>query len=152
MAGYLVVPDDACDWSGSQPEKLKPNPVRLGLFDLIRELEQVPFPYDRRSQGVCLLRLDELLAGMGILELQTDNQEWPFLITVKRRLRAVANEVSNMGVIHVPISCQLDLGGSNHLYARYAGKRIPLWRLFGSNPGINSIAGCQTYLFSETLS
>jgi hypothetical protein len=71
---------------------------------------------------------------------------------MKRRLKAVANDVSNMGVIHVPVSCQLDLGGGNHLYARYAGKRIPLWRLFGANPHLGSIGGCATYLFGENLS
>jgi adenine-specific DNA methylase len=32
------------------------------------------------------------------------------------------------------------------------GKRIPLWRLFGSNPAIGSEAGHQTYLFGENLS
>lgn len=152
MAGYLIIPEDACDWSGAQPGKLKPHPVRLGLFDLIREFEQDPFPYDRRSQGVCLLRLDELLAGMGILEPLSENRDWPFLTSVKRRLKAVANDVSNMGVIHVPIACDLDLGGGNHLYARYAGKRIPLWRIFGSNPHLGGTAGCATYLYGENLS
>lgn len=152
MAGYLIVPDSCCDWSGNQSGKLVPNPIRLGLFDLIREFEQEPFPYDRRSQGVCLIRLDELLIGLNILEPLAENQDWPFMTAMKRRLKAVANDISNMGIIHVPISCQLDLGGGNHLYARYANKRIPLWRLFGANPHVGSIDGSTTYLFGENLS
>ena len=152
MAGYLIVPDDACDWTGNQPEKLKPNPVRLGLFDLIREFEQYPFPYTRRSQGVCLLRLDELLAAMGILEPISESRDFPFLVEVRRKLNAVASEVNGMGAIHVPISCHLDFGGGNQLYARYAGKRIPLWKLFGTNPAINCIDGATTYQYAPTLS
>jgi hypothetical protein len=52
MAGYLIIPDACCDWAGDQPGKLVPNPTRLGLFDLIREFEQDPFPYDRRSPKI----------------------------------------------------------------------------------------------------
>lgn len=44
------------------------------------------------------------------------------------------------------------IGAGNHLFARYAGKRIPLWRLFGSNPLIGSEAGHATCLFGENLS
>lgn len=152
MAGYLIVPESCCDWAGNQPGKLTPNPIRLGLFDLICEFEQEPFPFTRSTPGVCLIRLDELLAEMGIMEPLTENLDWPFLTDIRRRLRAVANEVSNMGVIHVPIACSLDLGGGNHLYARYAGKRIPLWRIFGSNPHIGGMDGAATYLYGENLS
>lgn len=153
MAGYLVLPDAACNWSDArQPGKLTPHPIRLGLFDLIREFEQDPFPFDRRSPGVSLIRIDELLAGLGILELLSETRDWPFLNDIKRRLKAAANDVGNMGTIHVPIACELDLGGGNHLYARYAGKRIPLWRIFGSNPQIDSIDGRATYFFGENIS
>ena len=31
MAGYLVLPEEACDWNGTQPGKVKLNPIRLGL-------------------------------------------------------------------------------------------------------------------------
>jgi len=64
----------------------------------------------------------------------------------------VANEVNNMGIIHVPIRRAFLLGAGNHLFARSTGKRIPLWRLFGSNPAIGSEAGHETYLFGENLS
>ena len=57
-----------------------------------------------------------------------------------------------MSSITVPIRHGLLLGAGNHPFARYAGKRIPLWRLFGSNPAIGSEAGHQTYLFGENLS
>ena len=153
MAGYLILPEEACDWSRTEPSKVRLNPIRLGLFDLIREFEQETFPFDRRSLGVCLHGLDDLLVQMGQLEDLSESREWPFLQEIRRRLRGVANEVSNMGVIHVPIRRALDLGGGNHLYVRAStGKRIPLWRLFGSNPSINSIDGCATYSFGENLS
>jgi hypothetical protein len=71
---------------------------------------------------------------------------------MRLRLRAVSNEVSNIGVIHVPIRHDLVLGAGNHLYARYAGKRIPLWRLFGSNPTIGNEGVHPTYLYGENLS
>ena len=152
MAGYLVLSEEACAWSGNQPGKVQLNPTRLGLIDLVRQFEQDPFPFTRRSPGVCLFGLDEFLVQMEQLEDVNDNRDWPFLQEIRRRLRAVANEVSNIGVIHVPIRHALVLGAGNHLYARYAGKRIPLWRLFGSNPAIGSEAGHETYLFGENLS
>jgi len=152
MAGYLILPEEACDWTGAQPGKVKPNPIRLGLVDLVRQFEQEPFPFSRRLPGVCLFGLDAFLAQMDQLEDWNDNQDWPFLHQMRKRLHAVSNEVSNMAVIHVPIRHELVLGASNHLFARYAGKRIPLWRLFGSNPKIGSEAGHQTYFYGETLS
>lgn len=152
MAGYLVLPENACDWNGSQPGKVKPNPTRLGLADLIRQFEQDPFPFNRRSQGVCLYGLDEMLVQMTQLEDVNENREWPFLQEMRRRLREVANEVSNMGTIHVPIRHSLVLGAGKHLFVRYAGKRIPLWRLFGSNPDIGSEAGLETNLYGANLS
>lgn len=152
MAGFLVLPDEACDWTGTQPGKVKPHPRRLGLFDLLREFEQTPFPFDRHSPGVCLYGLDELLAQLDQQEDPNESQDWPFLQDIRKRLRAVSNEVSNMGNIHVPIRHALILGAGNHLYARYAGKRIPLWRVFGSNPQIGSESGHATYLFGENLS
>src|SRR5437879_13455845 len=99
MPGYLVLPEEACDWNGTQPGKVKPHPIRLGLFDLVRQFEQDPFPFRRGSPGVCLLRLDESLALLGILEDPNEMQDWPFLQEVRRRLRAVANGVNDMGVI-----------------------------------------------------
>jgi len=152
MAGYLVLPEEACAWSANQTGKVQLNPIRFGLIDLVRQFEQNPFPYSRRSQGVCLFGLDELLVQMEQLESVNDNHDWPFLQEMRRRLRAVSNEVSNMGTIHVPIRHELWLAAGNHLFARYAGKRIPLWRLFGSNPLIGSEAGHATYLFGENLS
>lgn len=152
MAGYLVLPDEVCDWTGTQPGKVKLHPIRLGLFDLVRQFEQSPFPYDRRSPGVCLFGLDELLAKMDQQEDANEMTEWPFLQGVRKRLAAVANEVSNMSTIHVPIPHTLILGAGNHLFVRYAGKRIPLWRLFGSNPQIGCEGGQATYLFGVTLS
>lgn len=152
MAGYLVLPEEACAWSGNQTGKVQLNPIRFGLIDLVRQFEQDPFPYSRRSQGVCLFGLDELLVQMEQLESVNDNRDWPFLQEMRRRLRAVSNEVSNMGTIHVPIRHELWLAAGNHLFARYAGKRIPLWRLFGSNPVIGSESGHATYLFGENLS
>ncbi len=152
MAGYLVLREEACVWSGNQPGKVQLNPIRFGLIDLVRQFEQDPFPYNRRSQGVCLFGLDELLAQMEQLEGVNDNRDWPFLQEMRWRLRAVSNEVSNMGTVHVPIRHELWLAAGNHLFARYAGKRIPLWRLFGSNPLIGSESGHATYHFGENLS
>jgi len=131
---------------------VKPNPIRRGLFDLVREFEQVPFPFTRASPGVCLYGLDDLLAQMDQLEDVNETCDWPFLQDIRKRLRAVANEVSNIGTIHVPIRHALYMGADKHVFVRYAGKRIPLWRLFGSNPSIGSEAGHETYLFGENLS
>ena len=152
MAGYLVLPEEACDWTGTQPGKVKPNPIRFGLVDLVRQFEQDPFPFSRATPAVCLFGLDEFLAKMEQLEDWNDSKDWPFLQQMRKRLHAASNEVCNMGVIHVPIRHDLVLGAGNHLFARYAGKRIPLWRLFGSNPTIGSEAGHQTYFYAETLS
>jgi len=152
MAGYLVLPEEACAWSGNQAGKVQLNPTRFGLIDLVRQFEQDPFPFTRRSPGVCLFGLYEFLAQMEQLEDVNDNRDWPFLQEMRRRLCAVSNEVSNIGVIHVPIRHALVLGAGKRLYARYAGKRIPLWRLFGSNPSIGTESGHATYLFGENLS
>lgn len=64
MPGYLILPDEAYDWSGDQPDKVRPHPTRLGLFDLVRAFEQDPFPFDRLSPGICLTGLGELLVTM----------------------------------------------------------------------------------------
>jgi hypothetical protein len=152
MAGYLILPDEACDWSGDQRGKVKPNPTRLGLADLVRQFEQDPFPFNYRSPGICLYGLDEMLVQMNQLEGMNENRDWPFLQDMRRRLRAVSNEVSNMGTIHVPIRHALVLGAGKRLFVHYAGKRIPLWRLFGSNPDISSEAGLETYFYGVNLS
>jgi len=153
MAGYLVLPAEACDWTDSQqPGKVKLNPNRLGLADLVRQLEQDPFPFTRRSLGVSLIGLDEMLVQLKQLEDVNETRDWPFLQEMRRRLRAVASEVNNMGTIHVPIRHSLVLGDGNHLYIHYVGKRIPLWRLFGSNPDIGSEGSCRTYLYGVNLS
>ena len=152
MAGYLVLPDEACDWTGTQPGKVKPNPTRLGLIDLLRQFEQEPFPYHRQSPSVCLYGLDELLVQMDQLEDVNETRDWPFLQDIRKRLHAVSNEVNNIATIHVPIRHALSLGAGKHVFVRYAGKRIPLWRLFGSNPDISSVAGHETYFFGVTLS
>jgi hypothetical protein len=152
MPGYLVLPEEACDWSGSHSGKVKPNPTRLGLADLVRQLEQDPFPFTRRSPGLCLFGLDEFLVQMSQFEDVNENREWPFLQDMRRRLRDVSNEVSNLGTIHVPIRRPLVLGAGKHLFVPYAGKRIPLWRLFGSNPDISSEGGFETYHYGVNLS
>ncbi len=152
MAGYLVLPEEACDWSGTQSGRVNPNPTRLGLADLVRQLEQDPFPFSRRSPGLCLFGLDEFLVRMNQLEDVNETREWPFLQKIHTRLRAVSNEVSNIGVIHVPIGRPLVLGADKRLFVLYAGKRIPLWRLFGSNPDISGEAGLESYLYGPNLS
>jgi hypothetical protein len=153
MAGYLVLPEEACDWSGSQSGKVKPNPTRLGLADLVRQFEQDPFPFDRRSPGVCLYGLDDFLVQMSQLEDVNETRDWPFLQEMRRRLQTVANEVNNIGNVHVPIRRSLVLGAGKHLFVHSTtGKRIPLWRLFGSHPDISSENGLETYLYGVTLS
>jgi len=145
MAGYLVFAEGTIE---------KVNPVRSGLLDLVREFEQVPFPYDRRSPGVTLAGLDEALILMNQVESQHETRDHPFLAEVRRRLNAVANDVARMGLIHVPIRRSLSLGGDKHLYVMLStgGKRVPLWRLFGSNPTLGEVDGQPTYLYGESLS
>lgn len=151
MGGYLVLPEDACDWSGNQPAKVKPKLTRLGLADLVRQFEQDPFPFNR-STGVCLYGLDQVLVQMNQLEGVDENRDWPFLQDMRLRLHNVSNHVNNMGTIHVPIRHPLLLGAGKRLFVNYAGKRVPLWRLFGSNPDIGSESGMETYLYASTLS
>jgi len=152
-AGYLVLPAEACNWTETQqPGKVKLHPTRLGLADLVRQFEQDPFPFSRRTPGVCLFGLDEMLVQMKQLEDVNDTRDWPFLQEMHRRLRAVASEVNHMAMIHVPIRHPLVLGDGNHLYVHYVGKRIPLWRLFGSNPDIGSEDGHRTYRYGVNLS
>jgi hypothetical protein len=152
MAGYLVLPEEACDWSGNQPDKIKPNPTRFGLADLVRQFEQVPFPFSRLTPGVCLHGLDAFLIELKLLEDVNETRDWLFLQQMRRRLCAVAGEVNNMSTIQVPIRHSLVLGDGNHLFVNYAGKRIPLWRLFGSNPDIGSEGGFKTYFYGVNLS
>jgi len=152
MPGYLVIPEEACDWSGVQPGKVNPHLTRLGLFDLLREFDQVPFPFDR-STGVCLYGLDGLLERMNVQEDANESRDWPFLQDIRRRLNLVANDVFNMQPIHVPIRRKLVLGADNRLYAyQTTGKRIPLWRVFGGNPKMKEIGAHVAYEFGESLS
>lgn len=152
MPGYLLLPEDACDWTGNQPAKVPLHPTRLGLLDLLREFDQEHFPFNR-SHGVCLYGLDDLLERMNIQEDVNETRAWPFLQDVRRRLSGVANEVFGMQPIHVPIRRKLQLGADNKLYAHQTtGKRIPLWRLFGTNPLIRQVQSCAAYEFGESLS
>ncbi|HRY51428.1 MAG TPA: hypothetical protein P5186_25545 [Candidatus Paceibacterota bacterium] len=152
MPGYLILPEEACDWSGDQPGKVRLHPTRLNLFDLIRAFEQDPFPYTARTPGVCLITLDDLLVQTKQLEDPNETRDWPFLQDIRRRLRAVANDVSNMGTIHVPIRLPLNLGAAGQLYLHYTGRRIPLWRIFGCHPTISSVDRHETYQYTATLS
>lgn len=152
MPGYLVIPEEACAWSGGQPGKVSLHPTRLGLFDLLREFGQVPFPFDRTT-GICLYGLDDLLERMNVQEDANENRNWPFLQGVRKKLSVVANDVFGMQPVHVPIRRKLVLGADNKLYAHQTtGKRIPLWRLFGANPLIREIGPHVAYEFGESLS
>jgi len=65
----------------------------------------------------------------------------------------LANDVFRMQPIHVPIRRKLVLGAENKLYAHQTtGKRIPLWRLFGTNPLVREIGPYVAYEFGESLS
>ena len=152
MPGYLIIPEEACGWNGSQTGKVPLHPIRLGLFDLMREFEQSQFPFDRLS-GVCLYGLDDLLERMNVQEDVNESLDWPFLRDVRRKLSNVANDVFRMQPIHVPIRRKLVLEAGNRLYAHQTtGKRIPLWRLFGTNPSIREIGTSVAYEFGESLS
>ena len=152
MPGYLILPEEATDWSSDRPGKVRLHPTRLGLFDLVRQFQQDPFPFGFTSPGVCLTNLDDLLVQMKHLEDPNDPRDWPEMQAIHRRLRASANEVSNMPTIHVPIRLPLVLGASGHLFIHYTGKRIPLWRIFGPHPTISSVDRHPTYQFTATLS
>ena len=152
MAGYLIIPEEAAIWNGSQPGRVTLHSARLGLFDLLREFEQVPFPFDRAT-GVCLYGLDDLLERMNVQEDANESRDWPFLQGVRKRLSVVANDVFRMQLIHVPVRRPLRLGAENKLYAyQTTGKRIPLWRLFGANPQMKDIGSHVAYEFGESLS
>jgi len=153
MAGYLVLPDSCCDWTGGEPGRVQPNAIRLGLFDLVREFEQDPFPFTRRTP-ICLYGLDDLLVHLEQVEDLHETRDFPLLADIRRRLKTVANEVAGMGVIHVPIRRQLVCGGGQRLYANLErmNKRIPLWRMFGCHPDINCHGKDPIYLFGENLS
>src|ERR1700722_12911672 len=112
MPGYLIIPEEACEWNDLQPEKVTLHSIRLGLFDLLREFDQVPFPFNRTT-GVCLYGLDDLLERMNVQEDANESRNWPFLSDVRRRLGVVANEVFRMQSIHVPIRRKLVLGADN---------------------------------------
>ena len=144
MAGYLV-------FHSTTPVKL--NPVHLGLFDLIREFEQDPFPFTR-SQGITLTGLDELLNLLDQKEGLNEDKSLALMRNMRRRLSSCAGEVSRLGLIHVPIQMKLDLGANGQLYATYnkLNQRIPLWQLFGSNPQIGESGGHPVYEFGESLS
>jgi hypothetical protein len=144
MAGYLV-------FNSTTPVKL--NPVHLGLFDMVREFEQDPFPFNR-SQGLTLTGLDELLNLMDQKEGLNENKNMELMRNMRRRLSSCAGEVSRLGLIHVPIQMKLDLGAEGRLYATYnkLNQRIPLWQLFGSNPQIRESGGHPVYEFGESLS
>ena len=152
MPGYLVLPEEACDWSSNQSGKVKLNPMRLGLTDLVRQFEQDPFPFTRTSAAITLVSLDEFLVQMDQLESVNENAEWPFLNKMHQRLRKVANEVETIGTIHVPIRHELWLAADDHLFVRYAGKRVPLWRVFGPHPAIQTYGKFPGYHFGVNLS
>lgn len=153
MAGYLVLPDSCCDWTGDEPGRVQLNVIRLGLFDLVREFAQDPFPFTRRTP-ICLHGLDDLLVHLGQVEDLHETRDFPLLADIRRRLKTVANEVAGIGVIQVPIRRPLVYGGGQQLYANLdrINKRIPLWRLFGCHPDINSHGKDPIYLFGENLS
>jgi len=144
MAGYLVFHTTA-------PVKL--NPVHLGLFDLIREFGQDPFPFSR-AQGLTLAGLDDLLNLLDQKEGLNETKDLEFMRGMRRRLGSCAGEVSRLGLIHVPLHMKLDLGAEGRLYATYnkLNQRIPLWQLFGSNPSIRESGGHRLYEFGESLS
>jgi len=144
MAGYLVFHTDT---------PVKVNPIHLGLFDLLREFEQDPFPFTR-AQALTLTGLDDLLTLLDQNEGIHESRPLDFLRQIRRRLGSCAEEVSRLGLIHVPLRMRLDLGADGQLFATYnrLNKRIPLWQLFGSTPVIKESEGHPLYEFGESLS
>ena len=144
MAGYLVFHTDA---------PVKVNPIHLGLFDLLREFEQDPFPFTR-AQALTLTGLDDLLTQLEQNEGIHEAKPLDFLRQIRRRLSSCAEEVSRLGLIHVPLHLKLDFGDAGQLFASYnrLNRRIPLWQLFGSNPVVREAGGIPLYEFGESLS
>ena len=144
MAGYLVFQQDV---------RVTVNPIRLGLFDLVREFEQDPFPF-HSPQRLTLTGLDDLLVLMNATEEMTEPRTIPLLLEMRRKLARAANEVARLGDIHVPIRLEMHCGAEDKLYVKFRmmTKRIPLWQLFGCHPTIREVEGRQCFHFGVTLS
>lgn len=151
MASYLVLPYTALDWNDDRPEKVRVNDHRYGIYDLLREFESEPFPFTRAT-ALCLTGIDELLIQLEVIDPADHDREWPVLREIHRRLVAAAHEVSNLGVIQVPIRYPMELLSDQRLVVNYTGRRVPLWRIFGTHPDVDKVTGHAAYSYGVNLS
>jgi hypothetical protein len=151
MSGYLVLPRQALDlYGGTVPSA----PEQIGFLDFLREIEQDPFPFATRSR-LCVTGLDDLLISLNCTDKRGTANEHAIMGDYKRRLKEAAVEINNLADIQVPVTYPLVLGGEKSLSSKHTPQDlVPLWRLFGHNPGPREIVPGKVvgYHFGENLS
>jgi hypothetical protein len=118
MSGYMLI--EEAMMQPHRPNGIKPNPVRMGILDYIRDLRDEVLPFDQEHQ-LMVVGLEEVLlaAGPRLMEVS---------FRMRRYLTAKAFELdaANIGLVQVVFRRPLrraddfwfELGGGNRISLR----------------------------------
>lgn len=123
MSGYMLIEEGMM-----QPHRtngIRPNPVRMGILDYMRELRHEVFPFDQEHQ-LMVVGLEEVLlaAGPRLLEVS---------LSVRTFLTSKANELdaANIGLVQVVFRRSLRRA-DDFWFEPGGGQRITLRPIFDS--------------------
>jgi len=142
MSGYMLIEEGMMQ--PHRPNGIRPNPIRMGILDYMRELRHEVFPFDQEHQ-LMVVGLEEVLlaAGPRLMEVS---------LRMRRFLTSKANELdaANIGLVQMVFRRPLrraddfwfELGGGN---------RISLRPIFDSPMRQTDTSGNEYYLVGFNL-
>jgi hypothetical protein len=142
MSGYMLIEEGMMQ--PNRPNGIKPNPVRMGILDYVRELRHEVLPFDQEHQ-LMVVGLEEVLlaAGPRLMEVS---------LRLRRFLTAKANELdaANIGLVQVVFRRPLRRA-DDFWFEAGGGTRISLRPIFDSPPRVTDAFGNDYYTVGFNL-
>ena len=125
MPGYVLIEEKML--KSYRPQGFEPNPIRMGILDLMRELRQEVFPFTRDQHKLRIVGLEEVL-----MAASPDPNLLDVSLYIRQILTSRANELeANMGWVQVIFRNPLRRA-DDFWFEPGARQRITLRPIFGS--------------------
>jgi hypothetical protein len=143
MPGYMLVEEQMM--RPYRSNGIKPNPVRMGLLDYLRELRHEVFPFNE-DQQLRIVGLEDVLLAAG----ETHYKEAELFI--RRILVSKANELDSCNLGWVQMVFRRPLRRANDFWFDVGGRmRVSLRPIFGSPVKETDASGNEYYLVGFNL-
>ena len=142
MSGYMLIEEGMMQ--PHRPNGIRPNPVRMGILEYVRELRHEVFPFDQEHK-LMVVGLEEVLlaAGPRLMEVS---------LRMRRFLTARANELDAANIGWVQMVFRRHLSRAQDLWLELGGgKHISLGPIIDSPPRITDASGNDYYTVGFNL-